>query len=530
MSHSSFSSAVPHPYIHTFIHPLSGCPPHTHKRGSAILFALMVLMVVTIMGLALAARTGQAARLARVQTHSSLAFNIAESGAEQALRYLRDLGAPPPGSAAFDPFGGAQPLGVGTYQVTIDPDDTNPAGELKRFSIRSVGAAVDRQETVELYVQLASFGRYAYFTDYETTPGGTRIFFRTGDVIDGPAHSNNSSGTNFQVSWSGSAAAIFRGAVTAAGPRFDYTPGAPGNETEFRRIFQDGSRGYSVGVNRIELPDTTDIQKFAAWGGSSGFPTSTGVYLNAAGSSPLGGLYIVGDSSINMSVTPEGWQRITLTQSTGTTTVTIKPDLNQTTVQRGGTTTTYTGTTNGVIYSTGNITSLQGQVANSFLSGSTLVRRNAFTIATDVRNNKDVTITGNLTYQSSPDRTRPWDDPANLRSPALGVVARNITLSTSAPTNLTVHGVMLAGGRTTAAGSFSAANYDTRSPGRLDLIGGIIQKFRGPVGTFNGTTTVSGYLKNYAYDHRMAVMPPPFFPTTGGYERLSFMRTSAGPL
>jgi hypothetical protein len=31
-----------------------------------------------------------------------------------------------------------------------------------------------------------------------------------------------------------------------------------------------------------------------------------------------------------------------------------------------------------------------------------------------------------------------------------------------------------------------------------------------------------GYAKNYSYDPRLAITPPPFYPTTGQYDRLSW--------
>lgn len=89
---------------------------------------------------------------------------------------------------------------------------------------------------------------------------------------------------------------------------------------------------------------------------------------------------------------------------------------------------------------------------------------------------------------------------------------------------------MMAGGKNTTDGSFYNEGWSSKSPGQLTLTGGIIQKKRGPVGTFDPNTgnQSSGYSKNYSYDRRMAVNPPPFFPTTGTYERLSWMRTQAG--
>jgi hypothetical protein len=59
--------------------------------------------------------------------------------------------------------------------------------------------------------------------------------------------------------------------------------------------------------------------------------------------------------------------------------------------------------------------------------------------------------------------------------------------------------------------------WENGAKGTLSVFGGIIQKQRGPVGTFSGTTKVSGYSKNYNYDERLLTSPPPFVPTTGDY-------------
>ncbi|HEX6036986.1 MAG TPA: hypothetical protein VFZ20_03075, partial [Longimicrobium sp.] len=54
--------------------------------------------------------------------------------------------------------------------------------------------------------------------------------------------------------------------------------------------------------------------------------------------------------------------------------------------------------------------------------------------------------------------------------------------------------------------------------GCLFLTGGIIQRTRGAVGTSGGT----GYLKRYTYDACAASAPPPYFPTTGHFDRSSY--------
>lgn len=511
------------------------------RRGAALLYTMLVLMIFSIVGMSMASSTVQSLRLSRMQESSSRAFNLAESGCERALLWLRQQAAPPSQVTPFDPFGGANQLGLGYYTVTIDGDDSNPGLELKRYSIRSRGVVGGRQETVEVLVQLSNFGRYAYFTDYETSSiTSGPIYFKAGEVVDGPAHSNNTGNTDFSINWTSSTAPIFRDQLTGVSSTINYAPSAPSSEEEFKKVFQDGSRGFRLGVKRVELPESTDRQKVAAWGSTTGFPGSTGVYINAAGSVPLGGVYICGDASVELVDGGSSKQVLQILQGSTRYKVTVDRSASTTTMRRGdsdwadenggGTVASYAGLVNGVVYATGNITGLKGELADSLMSGSTLLSRNAWTVATDMVNGKNVTITGSLFYNTSPDKTRPWDDPVNLKAAALGVVARNIILDDTCPANLTIQGVMLAGGKNTSDGSFYAENWSSRAVGTLSLTGSIIQKKRGPVGTFNSFTGTqsSGYQKNYGYDRRMAVNPPPFFPTTGTYDRLSWSRLSGG--
>jgi hypothetical protein len=68
-----------------------------------------------------------------------------------------------------------------------------------------------------------------------------------------------------------------------------------------------------------------------------------------------------------------------------------------------------------------------------------------------------------------------------------------------------------------SGGPNGAERCGTTSNGRgcLFLTGGIIQRTRGAVGTTGGT----GYVKRYAYDACAATNPPPYFPTTGHFDR-----------
>jgi hypothetical protein len=60
--------------------------------------------------------------------------------------------------------------------------------------------------------------------------------------------------------------------------------------------------------------------------------------------------------------------------------------------------------------------------------------------------------------------------------------------------------------------SFIVDHYDCgNSLGTLTVNGDIAQKFRGPVGTFSGSSIVTGYTKNYNYDDRLRYLEPPHF-------------------
>jgi hypothetical protein len=227
-------------------------------------------------------------------------------------------------------------------------------------------------------------------------------------------------------------------------------------------------------------------------------------------------VYIAGDSTVRLDAdVPTGNQIIRVTQGSKITTITVDLDGNTTTVDDGGSggPQHFTGVPNGAIYSSGHISSLSGTIANNYENGSDVLRRNMWTITTDVAASKDITITDNLKYQTEPDSTKPPDDPCNLRAPTLGLVADDIVLASSCPNEQTIDGVLL------ADGSFYNADWNGRKKNNLHIVGGVIQRKRGPVGTFNSNNVhATGYNKDYRYDPRMVDYPPPFFPTTGQYD------------
>jgi len=122
----------------------------------------------------------------------------------------------------------------------------------------------------------------------------------------------------------------------------------------------------------------------------------------------------------------------------------------------------------------------------------------------------NINITNHVRYA-----VNPTNGPSN---DALGLISRkDIIVTTNCPKDLDIYAHLIAeGGMTTATndGQFTVTAYDTRpasSCGNLNVYGGLVQNYRGPVGTGSST----GYLKNYIFDTRFATNPPPHYPVVG---------------
>jgi len=124
----------------------------------------------------------------------------------------------------------------------------------------------------------------------------------------------------------------------------------------------------------------------------------------------------------------------------------------------------------------------------------------------------DIIVPNNIIYSNNP-RINP------ASTDTLGLISeRDVVINQNSPYNLEIDASIMA-----LNTSFMLSNWWLGpAKGALTVFGGIIQSQRGPVGTFSGTTRVSGYSKNYDYDTRLLNSPPPFVPTTGDYITLSW--------
>ena len=491
----------------------------------AFILALLSLMVMAILGVLCVQISVNNLLTARRHRDQEKAMHLAEAAADMAEGYLQSLSTPPTSDINYPGTNQVVTLASGTCSAVIANAPGNAGAWLKSYIITATGTSRGGiTSTIKVQLRQQSFGLYSYFSDQEVSSiTGDTIWFFARDRLRGPVHTND----QFHISWDKTSAdPIFYDTVSSADDSVDWNPSAgPQSTNDWRRVIDGGQAAFSLGVNRIELPDSTDRQKVAAWGADSNFPTSNGITLPASGSTLSAGIYIRGDCTMTFSVeNSTGNQVIAITQGSTTKTINVDRAANVTRVTQGGTTTTYSGVPNGVIYSTGHVTSLKGTLADNYYSGTTINQRNSWTVATDVANGKDITVTDNLVYKTEPDETKPATHTSNVRAATLGLVAEDVVLGSSCPNEMSIDGVIMAGGRNTAHGSFYYSQWDSNKQNNLNIRGGIIQKQRGPVSTFNNSnnTLSTGYNKNYNYDPRMVDAPPPFFPTTGVYDRLSW--------
>lgn len=118
-------------------------------------------------------------------------------------------------------------------------------------------------------------------------------------------------------------------------------------------------------------------------------------------------------------------------------------------------------------------------------------------------------------------------DPTNPNcTDMLGIVATNDVVIANTPETRNNNGIDIQASIFSLKGSFTAENYSSLpKAGSIRLYGGIIEKERGAVGTFDSWSgnLLTGYYKKYKYDDRFLVSAPPAFPTTGGYEIISWL-------
>lgn len=436
------------------------------EAGYILAIVTLLAFALAFIGFAFISMGGHETRASQKQLDSQRAFWLAEAAKDRALRWMTRLHRPPEEDLPI--FEGASGPDGGFYSVQCRVDTSAAYSSQKAFVLDCVGDSRGIQRRIRQWIRMTSFASYAYFTDDEMTPGGDPIWYVSADVIEGRWHSNGTLRASGTPS--------FLGRVTSAS---DHMIGYPNYWIDDPEDWPVGgndplfAEGAELNVEPIPLPSGTLDLRLEALSG--------GVYVAPEAELELG---VMGEDA---GVAAPGWLRYRTL---------VPPGQPWTSVR-------VADISSGVFYCN-NTLHLKG-----VLDGE-------LTIAS----HQDIRIDDNLTYFASDAHGAPLAGCNDM----LGLVAeRNIIFSNNAPnqSDLTIHAVLMA-----LNTSITAEQYNQGSPrGILTIWGGLIQKYRGPVGTFSGGAIVTGYRKAYHYDTRVTARTPPAFPLTGTYDEIAWQET-----
>lgn len=335
--------------------------------------------------------------------------------------------------------------------------------------------------TINAVINRPAFSIYAYFTNRETLPNGDPIYFTTRDVLTGPVHTNGT----FHIQGD----PVFNGPVSS--PHDPDISG--GSDPQF-----NGGTDFNASV--IHLPeDLSDITE-AAKDGSYSFGNDKIKIVFKVINKENGGKKGVAEIT---SYEPTGTKRICVEWWRGWVGGYCLDYETVPTYSSTGTTQNYdlqhSDDFNGFISTKGPIEvkgTLKGDVT--------------------VHSKRSIHIIGDLTYKDfDPDHPDKKLSSNNL----LGLVSEGDVIiddgaekhqnSVTAGITSDQSDVYITASIMTSNGSFTVEDYRSGgSRGKIYLLGGVIQKRRGPVGLVGGV----GYTKHYTYDKRFKTNSTPYFP------------------
>ncbi len=383
------------------------------------------------------------------------------------------------------------------------------------FQIQSTGSDGSQSKKTSINgdftvrVRKDNFARYALFTNNQTMPNGSNVWFTNSTNFSGPMYTNGR--YNFAYNPSGNFYGLVQQEDSQA--RF-YNNGSSvslSNDHNGTIDVPTFHESLQRSATAITMPSTSLESTMAAEASAGNTYGSNGIYVPTSSGAVSGGIYVKGDATITMSV--DGSDRAVYTIVQGGTTKTITVDrTNNQTIVAGSTTNTYTGKPDGVdhvgtiIYVNGNITSLGGTVQKD--TQMLIASHNDVVIQNHVRYAQYTPATGT---PGSAGYVAPSSEGYNN---LLGIMswAGDVRIGTSAPNNIDIHATIMA-----QQGIVTVDNYDsTAVRGTATILGGVISDYYGGFGTFNSSsgTAVSGYGRNFVYDTRMETeFIPPYFPT-----------------
>ena len=541
-----------------------------NKKGIALIFTLLTMMIFLILGSIFVLRTIHEKNMVEREKRSAQAFYVAEGGDEAALEQLNTLintymlstinNAAPSVVindaqsyvASADGLGflikyvknstvaqltlnGSEAryslaptnFGSGTYQYDIGITvKSNPAANGTDkwdfpyyYSVRGTGTVNGVSKKILLsgdftvQVQRDNFAKFALLTNHHTLPSGTVVWFTSKTNFSGPVQ------TNERISVAFNPSGTFDGIVTQqyANARF-YNNGSPillNADNNAPRDVPTFNAGFTRGASAIAMATSVQKQDLMNEARAGDTTPGNGIFLAQSGNNLTGGIYVKGNSTLNMGVSNNN-AVYTIIQGATTKAITVDRTNNQTTVVTNGSSHVYGGVPDGVdkigtiVYADGSITSLGGTIQN----------QTELTISSA----SDVIISNHIKYSDyTPGTGTPGTSGyvapnATGTKNLLGIVSwnGNVRIGTTAPNDLNIHGTIMV-----PNGIFTADNYNGGSPrGTVTLLGGIISNYYGALGTFSGSTgaLLTGFGRNFVYDGRMLIgKSPPYFPSMQKY-------------
>ncbi len=396
----------------------------------------------------------------------TMAHNIAESGANLAANQMFLNGTWSSGYQNLQLFN----AGKSSLNVTVDTLD-----KFKNIKvITATGTYQGVTAVVKVTLQPSHFSKYAYFSNDENG-----VWWATGDTVFGPFHTND----YMQVD----------GHPVFLGPETSTLKGIKKANSQSSPIIQGSfSTGDSMAIPPNGISNLDSLAKLDGYV----FTGMDSVYLDFKGDSITYTTFH--DTTITTSGGGGGWGgRGGWGSRTTTSTIKLVKTVPSATFSQ-----------NGVIFAENALLRVKGVVKGQFTVGSS-------------SNSSYNTLDGSIYIDSSiVYNTDPRTDP-NCED-LLGIAAQNYVYISDNSANR--NGINIDAAIYAQNYGFGAQNYSTRPySGSINLYGGITQNIREPVGIigYSGTIT-NGFNKSYFYDTRLLVNVPPEYPSTGGYQILSW--------
>ena len=430
-----------------------------NKKGFTILITVSVVLVLVLIAVSFIGVTFNELRLSTKNHDAMQAYYMTEAGiARQVLRLKQGIM-----TTINEDFSGT-PKSNGkiphlTTSITQLPANTYA---LPAYRITATGTCNNTTKVVKAVFAQVSFASNLictgdslvyvakkYFPTW--TQGWYGSYYVTENVYAGVMHSNDS----FYIA----GCPTFKGPVANFMPALVYYNGGPPIDSP---IFE---QTVTLGVPKLIMPNFTNML--------------SNIQTAATNADPAQNWYLTGDSTITL--LSNGTMSVINQNKYGNLDAHLAP------LPAGH-----------AIYVHGGTARVSG-----VLSGQ-------LTIACD----NDIAITDNIIYNVPPTISSDTTPPVVTANPSctdmLGLVSsQSVVMAKPAAGNVNVNAYLVALGNS----SFVTQGGDVGVKGNLYITGGLTANHETALGSFTGTTIVSGYRENYIYDSRLPLtLNPPYFP------------------